>query len=112
MTITRLYRRIDATRAYCFNIESSRTLTDQELDQLRLLLADGFLIDTVSLTPVLEGERVVEVGPRLNFATAWSSNMVSICRATGLGLRQPGGAFPSLSGAGGRGYAGLYRGAP
>ncbi len=84
MTITRLYRRIDATRAYCFNIESSRTLTDQELGQLRLLLADGFLIDTVSLTPVLEGDRVIEVGPRLNFATAWSSNMVSICRATGL----------------------------
>ena len=26
----------------------------------------------------------MEVGPRLNFATAWSSNMVSICKATGL----------------------------
>ena len=84
MTITRLYRRIDATRAFCFNIESSRTLTDPELDRLRLLLADGFLINTVSRTPILEGERVVEVGPRLNFATAWSSNMVSICRAIGL----------------------------
>ena len=32
----------------------------------------------------LHGERVVEVGPRLNFATAWSSNLVSICRAVGL----------------------------
>ncbi|WP_339134488.1 MAG: phosphoribosylformylglycinamidine synthase [Candidatus Electrothrix sp. GW3-4] len=84
MTITRLYRRIDATRAYCFHIESSRALTDQELQQLRLLLADGFLADTISQAPILEGDRVVEVGPRLNFATAWSSNMVSICRATGL----------------------------
>lgn len=84
MTITRLYRRIDATRAYCFNIESSRALTDQELHQLCLLLADGFLADTISQTPILAGERVVEVGPRLNFATAWSSNMVSICRAIGL----------------------------
>ncbi|MCI5131153.1 MAG: phosphoribosylformylglycinamidine synthase, partial [Candidatus Electrothrix sp. EH2] len=84
MPITRLYRRIDTTRAYCFNIESSRALNDQELHRLRLLLADGFLIDTVSPTPILAGERVVEVGPRLNFATAWSSNMVSICRATGL----------------------------
>jgi phosphoribosylformylglycinamidine synthase len=27
---------------------------------------------------------VVEVGPRLNFATAWSSNLVSICQAIGL----------------------------
>ncbi|MCI5183481.1 MAG: phosphoribosylformylglycinamidine synthase, partial [Candidatus Electrothrix sp. AW1] len=84
MPITRLYRRIDATRASCFNIESSRSLTEQELDQLRLLLADGFLIDTVSRTPILEGEWVIEVGPRLNFATAWSSNMVSICQAAGL----------------------------
>ncbi len=84
MIVTQLYRSIDSTRAYCFNIESSRPLSDNELDQLRLLLAEGFLKDTVSATPCLAGERVVEVGPRLNFATAWSSNMVSICRATGL----------------------------
>ncbi len=49
-----------------------------------LILADGFLIDTVTLEPSLLGERVIEVGPRLNFATAWSSNLVSICRAVGL----------------------------
>ncbi len=84
MVVTQLYRRIDETRAYCFNIESSRPLTDQEVERLRLLLADGFLLETVSRTPVLSDGRVVEVGPRLNFATAWSSNMVSICRAIGL----------------------------
>ncbi|MCI5148759.1 MAG: phosphoribosylformylglycinamidine synthase, partial [Candidatus Electrothrix sp. MAN1_4] len=84
MIITRFYRSIDATCAYCFNIESTRSLTDEELHQLCLLLADGFMAHTVSLTPVLEGERVIEVGPRLNFATAWSSNMVPICSATGL----------------------------
>uniref|UniRef100_UPI004057A5AF phosphoribosylformylglycinamidine synthase n=1 Tax=Candidatus Electronema sp. TaxID=2698783 RepID=UPI004057A5AF len=84
MPITRLHRRLDATRAYCFNIESTRPLTEEELRRLRLLLADGFIAETVSLAPVLTGERVVEVGPRLNFATAWSSNLVSICRATGL----------------------------
>ncbi|MDO9043011.1 MAG: phosphoribosylformylglycinamidine synthase [Desulfocapsaceae bacterium] len=82
--VTQLYRRIDESRAYCFNVESSRPLTATEMDCLRLVLADGFLLDTVSLTPLLLGERVVEVGPRLNFATAWSSNMVSICRATGI----------------------------
>jgi phosphoribosylformylglycinamidine synthase len=54
------------------------------MECLRLVLADGFLPGTVSPTPLLLGERVVEVGPRLNFATAWSSNMVSICRATGI----------------------------
>ncbi|MBU0664370.1 MAG: phosphoribosylformylglycinamidine synthase [Proteobacteria bacterium] len=82
--VTQLYRRIDENRAYCFNVESSRPLTDRERECLRLVLADGFLLETVSLSPVLQGERVVEVGPRLNFATAWSSNMVSICRATGI----------------------------
>ncbi len=84
MVVTQLYRRIDTTRAYCFNVASSRPLTDKELEQMRLLLADGFLLETVSTKPVLLGDRVIEVGPRLNFATAWSSNMVSICRATGL----------------------------
>jgi phosphoribosylformylglycinamidine synthase len=51
---------------------------------LCLVLADGFLLKTVSNTSLLSGDRVVELGPRLNFATAWSSNMVSICQAIGL----------------------------
>ena len=84
MIVTRLYRRIDAQRAFCFNVESSRPLTDQELLRLRRVLADGFQEETVTGEAILTGERVVEVGPRLNFATAWSSNMVSICRAIGL----------------------------
>ncbi len=82
--VRQLYRKIDENRAYCFNIESKRLLFEDEIHRLRLILADGFLLDSVSLEPILEGARVVEMGPRLNFATAWSSNMVSICRATGL----------------------------
>ena len=82
--ISRLYRKIDENMAYCFNIESSELLTEDELSQLRLLFADGFIENTVNQSPYFQGDRVVEVGPRLNFATAWSSNMVSICRATGL----------------------------
>jgi phosphoribosylformylglycinamidine synthase len=86
VTVTQLYRKIDDDRAYCFNIESKRKLTKEEMTCLKLILADGFLLDSVGETPVLQGERVVEVGPRLNFATAWSSNMVSICKATGLDM--------------------------
>ena len=84
--VTQLYQRIDENRAYCFNVESTRPLNDEEMTRLRLILADGFLLETVFLTPVLTGARVVEVGPRMNFATAWSSNMVSICCATGLDM--------------------------
>ena len=83
--VSQLYRRLDERSEYCFNIESSRLLTQAEHDCLCLILADGFLRDSVGRRPLISGERVVEVGPRLNFATAWSSNLVSICQATGLG---------------------------
>nr|WP_320011018.1 phosphoribosylformylglycinamidine synthase [uncultured Desulfobulbus sp.] len=83
-SVTQLHRQLTPHFAYCFNIESSRPLENQEMERLRLILADGFLMETVSRQPQLTGERVVEVGPRMNFATAWSSNMVSICRAVGL----------------------------
>ena len=82
--VSQLYRRLEERSEFCFNVESSRQLTQAEHDCLRLILADGFLIDSVVNTPFLSGEQVVEVGPRLNFATAWSSNLVSICQATGL----------------------------
>jgi phosphoribosylformylglycinamidine synthase len=84
LMVTQLYRRVDESLEYCFNVESTRGLTEQELKHLRLVLADGFLLETVLSAPFLTENRVVEVGPRLNFATAWSSNMVSICRAIGL----------------------------
>ena len=82
--VTQLYRQVSATFAYCFHVESSRMLEPAEMERLRLILADGFQLETVTFQPSLQGERVVEVGPRLNFATAWSSNLVSICQAVGL----------------------------
>jgi phosphoribosylformylglycinamidine synthase len=69
---------------YCFNIESLRSLTEQDIIRMQLLLADGFIQSTVRTSPYFDNARVVELGPRLNFATAWSSNMVSICQSIGL----------------------------
>ena len=83
-TVTQLYRQISDTMVYCFNVESPRPLSEEDTNQLKLLFADGFIQSTVQTKPIFKGDRVVEVGPRLNFATAWSSNMVSICRAIGL----------------------------
>ncbi len=83
-TVLQLYRQFNEQMEFCFNIESSEPLTTDEQGQICLLLADGFIKETVSPTPHFVGPRVIEVGPRLNFATAWSSNMVSICQATGL----------------------------
>jgi len=82
--VSQLYRKTSSNHEYCFNIESGKALTEDEQHRLQLILADGFMADSVTTTPALSGERVVEMGPRLNFATAWSSNMVSICHATGL----------------------------
>jgi len=83
-TIRQLFLKMHETMEYCFNIESSAELTGEELAQLRLLLAEGFIRGSVSTESFFPKERVVEMGPRLNFATAWSSNMVSICRSTHL----------------------------
>jgi phosphoribosylformylglycinamidine synthase len=84
MNISHLFHKINDGMEYCFNIESARPLTDEELFQLQLLLADGFIRESVSSSSYIASDRVAELGPRLNFATAWSSNMVSICHATGL----------------------------
>lgn len=83
-TVQQLYRKISDSFEYCFNIESSHPLKPNEIQKLMELLADGFIADTVTKTSSLHGETIVELGPRLNFATAWSSNMVSICSAIGL----------------------------
>ncbi len=83
-TVQQFYRKITDEMEYCFNIETNLPLNEDESQRLRLLLADGFIAETVSSVPYFGGAGVVEVGPRLNFATAWSSNMVSICRAAGL----------------------------
>ena len=84
MPIIHLYRKISDVFSYCFNIETARPLAPEELRRLRLILAEGFLEDSISDAPPEAGRAVVEIGPRLNFATAWSANMASICRSVGL----------------------------
>ena len=87
MYIIHLYRKITQDMEFCFNIETSEQLTEEEISKLQFLLADGFISDTVNTRSNFASaeNNVIELGPRMNFATAWSSNMVSICQATGLG---------------------------
>ncbi len=87
MYIRHLYRRLNNEMEFCFNIAAAEPLTDAEISKLKFLLAHGFINETVSSRSYFHASEkdVVELGPRLNFATAWSSNMVSICHATGLG---------------------------
>jgi phosphoribosylformylglycinamidine synthase len=70
---------------FCFNIAASRRLTAPELDVLRWLLAETFEPEGFadrSLLPA--GGQVLEVGPRMSFTTAWSTNAVAVCHACGL----------------------------
>ena len=82
---------------YCFNIETTAPLADDELNTLRWLLTEtfepanfsdeSFLNNTTAKSSLTSGgiaEVIVEVGPRLNFTTAWSTNAVSVCHACGL----------------------------
>jgi len=83
-TVRQFYLRVSDEFEYCFNIAANAPLAPVHIERLRQLLGDGFVSASVLETPHLAGDRVVEVGPRLNFATAWSSNLVSICQAVGL----------------------------
>lgn len=74
----------DIETEFCFNIDISEPLTDEELNILRWLLSETFEPKNFSDNSFLNSELVFEVGPRLNFTTAWSTNAVSICHACGI----------------------------
>ncbi|MBI5188172.1 MAG: phosphoribosylformylglycinamidine synthase [Nitrospirae bacterium] len=103
----------DIKTEHCFNIETTAPLTSDELNILRWLLAETFEPENFSYESFLiqntvppthpspsrgEGKGggeslgsglralsfVLEVGPRMNFMTAWSTNAVAVCHACGL----------------------------
>ncbi len=79
---------------YCFNIETAGPVEQEEMVILRWLLSETFEPENFSehsfLADVPAGARravpgiILEVGPRMNFTTAWSANAVSVCHACGL----------------------------
>jgi len=83
--VKRFYRKIGPDFEYCFNVETSAPLTADELGILRWLLAETFEIENFKEKSFLEPVKdVIEIGPRLNFDTAYSTNAVAICHACGL----------------------------
>jgi len=75
---------------YCFYIETKSDLSPAEVDILQWLLAETFEPENFSSESFLEEDAragkgtLLEVGPRMNFTTAWSTNAVSVCHASGL----------------------------
>ena len=76
---------------FCFNVATNSPLTADELRLLRWLLAETFEPEKFSDASFLTQHAsrntqhlLLEVGPRMNFTTAWSTNAVSVCHACGL----------------------------
>jgi len=71
---------------HCFNIELSSDLTEAEMRLLRWLLAETFEPQLLAPSSFLADEpgTLLEVGPRMSFTTAWSTNAVSVCHACGV----------------------------
>ena len=72
---------------FCFYIEHTSELDEKEHQILRWLLAETFeperLTTETNLTPNEKG-LLIEVGPRMNFTTSWSTNAVSVCHSCGI----------------------------
>ncbi|XP_041912536.1 phosphoribosylformylglycinamidine synthase isoform X1 [Alosa sapidissima] len=90
-----LYPGVSIETELCYNVElndshlflqGAGSLSADQKDVLRWLFSppqSGGLSEEASLKAA-DGERLVEIGPRLNFSTAWSTNAVSICQSAGL----------------------------
>jgi len=81
----RFYRVEGPAKERCFYVATEAPLTTAELEILRWLLAETFEPEQLSTNSLLNGRsQVVELGPRLNFETAFSTNAVGICHSCGL----------------------------
>ena len=83
--VKHFYRKLKSDFEYCFNVGTSSPLSTEELATLQWLLAETFEIGNFGEESFLKPARdIIEVGPRLNFDTAYSTNAVAICHACGL----------------------------
>ncbi|XP_043393135.1 phosphoribosylformylglycinamidine synthase isoform X3 [Chelonia mydas] len=77
-------------RELCYNVSwtGASPPSPQETQLLRWLFGCPFESGDVATESFLRPaptDLLVEIGPRLNFSTAFSTNVVSVCRAAGLG---------------------------
>ncbi|XP_013766069.1 phosphoribosylformylglycinamidine synthase [Pundamilia nyererei] len=85
----KLYPHLLVTTELCYNVELTgcESLSHEQKGVLLWLFRHPLHAEPLSEKPNLtegSGEKLVEIGPRLNFSTAWSTNAVSICQSAGL----------------------------
>ena len=70
---------------YCFNVQTDSPLSADQQNRLTYLLSETFEADRFAEQTFLTGPgAIIEVGPRMNFSTAWSTNATAICHACGI----------------------------
>jgi phosphoribosylformylglycinamidine synthase len=71
--IERFYRQVDTELEHCFYVESDGALDSDQRRALSWLLAETFEPERFGRESFLSlaGGGIVEIGPRLNFETAW-----------------------------------------
>ena len=79
----------DIQSEYCYNVESASELTQDDIAKLTWLFSETFEPKNFSRNSFFinnkeENSCVIEVGPRLAFSTAFSSNCLSMCLACGI----------------------------
>ncbi|XP_014295067.2 phosphoribosylformylglycinamidine synthase [Microplitis demolitor] len=67
----------------CYYIESDRALTSSDLKIINFALTSPFDPELYDES-MISSPMIIEIGPRLNFSTAFSSNAVSILKSAGL----------------------------
>ncbi|KAG7260116.1 hypothetical protein CRUP_031399 [Coryphaenoides rupestris] len=81
---------LSITTEMCYNVEltGGEALSSPDRAVLTWLFQSPMQTEPLSPEPFLvpqAGQRLVEIGPRLNFSTSWSTNAVSICQSAGVG---------------------------
>nr|XP_040040635.1 probable phosphoribosylformylglycinamidine synthase, chloroplastic/mitochondrial [Gasterosteus aculeatus aculeatus] len=85
----KLHPHLSITTELCYNVELTEPISTEQTEVLLWLFRPLFQAEPLSLKPKLtEGaeEKLVEIGPRLNFSTSWSTNTVSICQSIGINI--------------------------
>ncbi|XP_043984966.1 phosphoribosylformylglycinamidine synthase isoform X1 [Gambusia affinis] len=85
----KLFPHLSITTELCYNVELTgcEHLDAEQKEVLLWLFRPPLQAEPLSDQPRLtegSGDKLVEIGPRLNFSTAWSTNAVSICQSAGL----------------------------
>ncbi|MCX8026872.1 MAG: phosphoribosylformylglycinamidine synthase [Thermodesulfovibrionales bacterium] len=74
----------DIETEFCYYIETINPLSPKQEEIILWLLKETFDEEGFSSQSFLGAGIILEVGPRLNFATSWCSNAISVFRACGI----------------------------